>query len=82
MSDLLIHVSRRAMACEFEVRFPAGQCDSGTEFALESLDLVEALEEQIVVLPARQRNQPHQSAWRPKSRSKWSRRCSICSVWQ
>ena len=47
MNDLLIHVSRRAMACEFEVRFPAEQYPQGTEFALESLDLVEALEEQI-----------------------------------
>ena len=47
MNDLLIHVSRRAMACEFEVRFPAEQYPQGTESALESLDLVEALEEQI-----------------------------------
>jgi FAD:protein FMN transferase len=46
-SDLLIHVSRRAMACEFEVRFPAERYQQGTESALEALDLVEALEEQI-----------------------------------
>ena len=32
------------MACEFEVCFPAGKCENGTEFALESLDLVESLE--------------------------------------
>jgi FAD:protein FMN transferase len=44
MSDVLIRVSRRAMACEFEVCFPAGKCEDGTEQALESLDLVEALE--------------------------------------
>jgi FAD:protein FMN transferase len=45
--SLLIHVSRRAMACEFEVRFPAGRCEHGTQFALEALDRVEALEEQL-----------------------------------
>jgi FAD:protein FMN transferase len=44
MSSSLIRVSRRAMACEFEVCFPAGKCENGTEFALESLDLVESLE--------------------------------------
>ncbi len=47
MRNLLIHVSRRAMACEFEVRFPTGQYERGTEFALQALDLVEALEEQM-----------------------------------
>jgi FAD:protein FMN transferase len=47
MSDLLIHVSRRAMACEFEVRFPAQRYPQGTESALESLDLVDALEDQL-----------------------------------
>ena len=47
MSDSLIRVSRRAMACEFEVCFPAGKCDGGTEFALESLDLVETLENRL-----------------------------------
>ena len=46
-SELLIHVSRRAMACEFEVRFPAGRYEHGTQFALEALDRVEALEKQI-----------------------------------
>ncbi len=47
MSDLLIHVSRRAMACDFEVRFPADRYAQGTEVALEALDLVESLEEQL-----------------------------------
>lgn len=46
MSDLLIHVSRRAMACEFEVRFPADPYPHGTEWALAALDRVEAFEEQ------------------------------------
>jgi thiamine biosynthesis lipoprotein len=45
--NLLIRVSRRAMACEFEVCFPAGSCAGGAEFALESLDQVESLEEQL-----------------------------------
>jgi len=47
MNNSLIRVSRRAMACEFEVCFPAGKCENGTEFALESLDLVETLEGQL-----------------------------------
>lgn len=44
---LLIHVSRRAMASEFEVCFPAAAHRQGTECALEALDLVEELERQI-----------------------------------
>jgi FAD:protein FMN transferase len=47
MSGSLIRVSRRAMACEFEVCFPAGKCENGTDFALESLDLVESLEARL-----------------------------------
>lgn len=47
MSDLLIHVSRRAMASEFEVRFPAERYEQGTQASLEALDQVEALEEQL-----------------------------------
>jgi FAD:protein FMN transferase len=43
----LVRVSRRAMACEFEVCFPAGKCENGTELAIQSLDLVETLEEQL-----------------------------------
>jgi len=45
----LIHVARRAMACEFEVRFNAGQYQRDTETALEVLDLVETLEDQMSV---------------------------------
>jgi thiamine biosynthesis lipoprotein len=44
MSNSLIRVSRRAMACAFEVCFPVGKCENGTELAIESLDLVEAIE--------------------------------------
>ncbi|MEN6406939.1 MAG: FAD:protein FMN transferase [Thermoguttaceae bacterium] len=47
MSDLLIQVSRRAMACEFEARFPADRCPLGTQLALEALDAVEALDAQL-----------------------------------
>jgi FAD:protein FMN transferase len=46
-SNALIRVSRRAMACEFEVCFPAGTCQDGTELAIQALDLVETLEEQL-----------------------------------
>ena len=46
-NNLLIRVSRRAMACEFEVCFPAATSENATEFAIESLDLVETLEERL-----------------------------------
>jgi FAD:protein FMN transferase len=45
--NLLIRVSRRAMACEFEVCFPAAKCENGTDFALEALDRVETLEDEL-----------------------------------
>lgn len=45
----LIHVARRAMACEFEVRFNAGQYENATELALKALDLVEALEDRLSI---------------------------------
>jgi FAD:protein FMN transferase len=35
------------MACQFEVQFPDGRCENGTEYALEALDLVGTLEEQM-----------------------------------
>jgi FAD:protein FMN transferase len=44
---VLVHVSRRAMACEFEVCFPAGHPENGTTLALEALDEVESLEERL-----------------------------------
>jgi len=43
----LLRISRRAMACEFEVCLNAGQYERGTELAMEALDLVEALEEEL-----------------------------------
>lgn len=48
-SSYLVHVARRAMACEFEVHFNAGQYGHDTPTALEALDLVEALEAQMSV---------------------------------
>ncbi len=45
----VIEVSRRAMACQFEVHLNAGQYEQGTEVALEALDLVDALEDQMSV---------------------------------
>jgi thiamine biosynthesis lipoprotein len=45
----LVHVSRRAMACEFQVFLNAGQYEQTTELALKALDLVVALEAQMSV---------------------------------
>ncbi|MBN2476557.1 MAG: FAD:protein FMN transferase [Pirellulales bacterium] len=45
----LVHVSRRAMACQFEVRVNAGQYPHDTESALAALDLVDTLEEQMSI---------------------------------
>ena len=42
-----VHISRKAMACEFEIVLNAGQYESGTEIALDALDLVERLESQL-----------------------------------
>ena len=45
----LLQVSRTAMACEFRVLLAATEQLHGTEAALESLDLVECLEDQLTV---------------------------------
>ena len=45
----LLHLTRRAMACEFEVYFNAGQYEHAAESAMEALDLVELLEDQMTV---------------------------------
>lgn len=45
----LVHLSRRAMACEFQCYLNAGQYPQGTEAALAGLDLVDALEDQLTV---------------------------------
>jgi thiamine biosynthesis lipoprotein len=43
----LLQVSRRAMACEFQVCLNVGQYSEGTTTALRALDVVDALEEQL-----------------------------------
>jgi thiamine biosynthesis lipoprotein len=45
----LIQVARPAMACEFAVFLNAGQHPDGAELAVEALDLVERLEDQMTV---------------------------------
>lgn len=43
----LLQVSRPAMACEFQAVFNAGQYDQATAAAMEALDLVETIEDQL-----------------------------------
>lgn len=45
----LVHITRQAMACEFEVQLNAGQYADGTEMALEALDLVDAIEDRLSI---------------------------------
>jgi thiamine biosynthesis lipoprotein len=45
----LLQIERRAMACNFAVNLNAGQYPEGPEVAVASLDLVEALEDQMTV---------------------------------
>lgn len=44
---LLLDIQRRAMACNFAVNLNAGQYPSGPEAAVQALDLVETLEDQL-----------------------------------
>ena len=48
-SSYVLQVGRTAMACEFQVLLNAGQHEGATEAALEALDLVDALEDQMTV---------------------------------
>ncbi len=45
----LLQITRRAMACDFAVLLNAGQFAAASELAVEALDLVEALEDQLTV---------------------------------
>lgn len=45
----LLQLGRKAMACQFEVFFNAGQYADAAERALEALDLIDHLEEQMTV---------------------------------
>lgn len=48
-ASYLVQISRRAMAVEFQVYLNAGEDPDAPEVALEALDLVEALENQMTV---------------------------------
>ncbi|NQT37535.1 MAG: FAD:protein FMN transferase [Planctomycetes bacterium] len=48
-SGYLLRISRRAMACQFEIVQNVGQYKQGTEVALAALDVVESLEAQLSV---------------------------------
>jgi len=43
----LVRVARRAMACEFEIQFNAGQYEDDIRHALDALDLVDRIEDQL-----------------------------------
>ncbi len=45
----LLQLSRKAMACQFEIYLTAQQYEHGTTAAMEALDLVEQLEDQMTV---------------------------------
>ncbi|HUE72666.1 MAG TPA: FAD:protein FMN transferase [Pirellulaceae bacterium] len=45
----LVSVSRDAMACTFEIALNAGQYPGGTDAAVEALDLVDRLEDQLTI---------------------------------
>lgn len=45
----LIQLARAAMACQFEIFLNAGQYPQGNETAIEALDLVDAIEQQMTV---------------------------------
>ena len=44
-----MQMRRRAMACDFELLFNAGEYEQATEVGLEAFDLIEALEAQLTV---------------------------------
>ena len=46
---LLVHVSRSAMACQFQIFLNAGQYPHGLSAALEALELLEVLEQQMSI---------------------------------
>ncbi|MDG2384039.1 MAG: FAD:protein FMN transferase [Pirellulaceae bacterium] len=45
----LVQIGRRAMACEFDVYLNAGEHEAATEYAIEALDLIEEIEDQLSV---------------------------------
>lgn len=69
----LLHVSRSAMACEFQIFLNAGQYPHGVQTALEALEVVETLEQQMSLFRPdsliQQINQ--QAALRPVGLQEW-----------
>lgn len=47
--EFLLQLSRRAMACDFQIQFPANREQDITPPALEALDLIERIEDQLTV---------------------------------
>ncbi len=47
--SFLVQVGRRAMACEFDVYLNGGEHEAATEKAIEALDLIDRLEDQLSV---------------------------------
>lgn len=45
----LVHFSREAMACRFELSLNAGQYPEGAQAALEALDVIDQLEDQLTI---------------------------------
>jgi thiamine biosynthesis lipoprotein len=45
----LVSIERRAMACDFEIQFPAHHQQAFTEHALRAFDLIDALEAQMTI---------------------------------
>jgi thiamine biosynthesis lipoprotein len=45
--DVLLHVTRRAMACDFELRFSAAEGEDRLALALETLEMLDPLERQL-----------------------------------
>ncbi len=48
-ASYLLHITRKAMACDFQIFLNAGEDDRATETAVEALDIVEEIEEILSV---------------------------------
>lgn len=63
--NYLLHFSRRAMACEFEIYLDAAQYAEGAEAAVAALDRIDELEDQLSVYRDHSEiSQLNQTAWR------------------
>ena len=70
------------MACEFEVRFPAGQYEQGTECGPGGARSGRGTWRSSCRTSGPPANSAASISWRPRSRSKSNRSCSICSAWR